>query len=165
MFCFLYFGAFFRQNHAKSRQNASLRGHRDRCSSYFFARRSETRARIEGFVPFYSCSFCLQYGFERSPYCIVRTNAMLALGGICNFSAKDITHFFDGVFLINKACLFSYSRLTSRIIFAIMNAKVKCFSITWESCFMKKKAAHLPLTEIACHFEIGLEVKEKRYEA
>ena len=42
----------------------------------------KTRARIEGFISFYSCSFCLYKGLGLALNAFVRTNAMLALSGI-----------------------------------------------------------------------------------
>ena len=44
--------------------------------------RRKIRARIEGFVSFYSCSFLFVYGFGLFPFAFERSNVMLAINGI-----------------------------------------------------------------------------------
>ena len=56
------------------------------------------RARIEGFVSFYSCSFCLYKGLGLAHNAFDQSNAMLALSSKSKFSAKDITHFSQSFF-------------------------------------------------------------------
>ena len=53
----------------------------------------KNRARIEGIISFYPCSFCRYKGLGLAHKVFDRSNAMLALSGISKFSAKNTTDF------------------------------------------------------------------------
>ena len=70
--------------------------------------RKKNKSKNKGFSPFYSCSFCLYKGLGLAHFAFVRTNAMLALSRVLEFSAKNLPHCTHGV------CASRYARYRIR---------------------------------------------------